>query len=475
MVEIQPGEAAPRVVYVGPRYTPTHEAAAKLFPQAELFCLSTFKEVFGWVQQKRADYGVLPVENSSTGAIAETYQLLLDQHYEPLTAHVKVKIVSEIYLPASLNLLAREPVELETIRRLYADYEAQLQCSDFIGSLPAHVEINKTISAEDAAGRLKDPRDACIGCDILERELNLTIVRSGIQDHYRSVTRFVAISAKHRPKDSRSTKTTLAFVIPDKPGMLVEALQLVASENINLATIKIFPIRDSRVFRRDFKDWFVVDVETSDTSRQFRRFTSKQKSRGELILGYKLLGSYPAFEHEESPVRPNNRKEVRGGRVDALLATIAQGESNRVEFKSTLRFDLKHGKVNRDLSKAAAKVIASFMNSAGGVLFIGIGDQKEAIGVENDIGELTKKDEDGFILALNQVVKDMIGPEFCQQVHPQIIDYNNKRVCAVEVERSSKPAWLSGEGPSVFYIRAGNSTHPLDAQEASDYIMRRFS
>lgn len=464
----------PRVVYLGPKYTFSHEAAVALFPDGDLSHVSTFREVFSLVDQENSDFGVLPVENSSTGVIPDTYQLLLGQSYEGVGQDVRVKIIRELLLPINHNLLAAQPLEIAGIERLYTHRQPELQCGVFIGQHLAGVDVIETLSTADAGFRAqKDSASACIGSDLLAVELKLIKIKSAIQDVQRNVTRFVAVSVSQPAV--KPNKTTFAVILPDKPGMLVEALQLLASQEINLTSIKTLPIHDSQIFPEEFKDWFVMDVGSADTSQKFRRFARKRADKSEVFLAYKNLGSYPTFNRggprRGAALGPGT--PPKAPKDDEWSRLISLGESGEVEFKATLRYDLRQAKVNKDLGKVVAKTIAAFMNSDGGVLFIGVGDGGEPIGVEADIQELRKKDEDGFLQALFQIVIDMIGTEFCQLVVPAFIDYGGARVCAVRVGISPQPAWLADGGATTFFVRAGNSSRPLDAKSALDYVLRR--
>jgi chorismate mutase/prephenate dehydratase len=469
----------PQVVYLGPKYTFSHEAATHMYPHAELFYKKSFKEVFKAVRTGEMDYGVLPVENSSTGAIMETCQLLVEQDFEPITGAIKVQIVKEFYLPVRLNLLARQQMSIADVKTLYTHRQPELQCVDFLGQYMPHAKRENTVSTADAAERLlQDATGACIGSDVLAREHKLVTIQEGIQDVYRNVTRFVGLSAKHEAI-GRAGKTTLAIIIPDKPGTLVETLQMLSAQGINLRNIKTLPIRDSRLFSSEFKDWFVLDIESSDACEKYKHFIKAKKERSDLILCFKPLGSYPVFtaENRNAAKHPPKPKKAPPTKQESLLALLHQtheGESDKVEFKSTLRFNLRSNSADKELPKAVAKAICAFMNAEGGTLFIGVGDHKEPIGIDRDIQGLSKKDEDGFVSTLFQLVVDMLGTEYCQLVHPTIMDYQDKRICAVQVDSSTKPAWYNDGNVQTFFVRAGNASRPFSPKEALDYILRKF-
>ncbi|MBI4681038.1 MAG: putative DNA binding domain-containing protein [Nitrospirae bacterium] len=473
----------PKVVYLGPKYTFSHEAALRMYPHAELFYRPSFREVFQAIQKGDMDYAVLPIENSSTGAIPEVCQLLVEQRYEALKENeVKIKIVKEFYLSVKLHLLARSQMSLLDIKVLYTHRQPQLQSMDFIETDLKHVEIKNTTSTADAAEKLFQDTSsalasACIGSELLAHEKKLTIIKSDIQDVYRNVTRFVGLSSLHNAA-LRTNKTTVAIIIHDKPGMLVEALQMISSQGINLRSIKTLPVRDDKYFSENFKDWFLLDIEASNTSTKYKHFIGNRNAKKDIIPGLKLLGSYMAFKPEPPLLsEPAKRKKTppdNRQRMLALLEKTKEGESENVEFKSTLRFNLRTNSADKELPKAVVKTICAFMNADGGTIFIGIGDHKEPIGIDKDIQCLSKKDEDGFISALYQYIVDIIGTEYCQLVHPYILDYQEKRICTVEVNSSNQPAWFNDGNTQTFFLRVGNPSRPLTPKDALLYILKKF-
>jgi hypothetical protein len=165
----------------------------------------------------------------------------------------------------------------------------------------------------------------------------------------------------------------------------------------------------------------------------------------------------------------------RADRAAFYAGLINGGETETVEFKSTLRFDFETRSLNKELAKAVAKTLCGFMNASGGYLFIGVGDEGQPVGIDEDIKLLTKKTLDGFLSAFHQVVSDLIGKEFTRFVHPEIAHYKGTNVCCVRVEPSSQPAWLSDAGRAALFIRVGKSSRPLDPKDANDYVMSRFA
>jgi hypothetical protein len=149
---------------------------------------------------------------------------------------------------------------------------------------------------------------------------------------------------------------------------------------------------------------------------------------------------------------------------------IGDGERDKLEFKSSLRWDWRAEKVNKSLEKATLKTIAAFMNSGGGHLVIGIDDKGEAVGLEKDYASLAKFGSDGFENHFTNLFNTAIGAEFRRFIRFNFKNLNGKEVCIVDVLASTKPAFVKWEEEEDFYIRTGNSTTALKLSEANSYI-----
>ncbi|KKT80972.1 MAG: hypothetical protein A2925_01605 [Candidatus Yanofskybacteria bacterium RIFCSPLOWO2_01_FULL_44_22] len=149
---------------------------------------------------------------------------------------------------------------------------------------------------------------------------------------------------------------------------------------------------------------------------------------------------------------------------------IANEENERLEFKSSFRWDLRQGKVNKNLEKSAMKTIAAFLNSDGGHLYIGVGDDQKVVGLKEDFNSLPKSNFDGFENHFTNVFHAMIGPEFRQYVRLTWHAFEGKDFCVIRVSPSTKPTYLRSEENEEFYIRTGNGTTSLRLSEAASYI-----
>lgn len=142
------------------------------------------------------------------------------------------------------------------------------------------------------------------------------------------------------------------------------------------------------------------------------------------------------------------------------------GESDTVEFKSTLRCNLHTGKADKKMENSCLKTIAAFLNSAGGLLLIGVDDDGNALGLSND----NFINEDKQLLHFNNLLKSHLGVEFSQFIRAAMVDLNGHRILLIQTLISSRPVFFSRDNEEIFYIRAGNATQPLKPSEVLMYV-----
>ena len=183
-----------------------------------------------------------------------------------------------------------------------------------------------------------------------------------------------------------------------------------------------------------------------------------------------------AFAHFQHALLAKDRatRNLREELVRDLPQVVAGGETGRVEFKSSLRWDHEARSVNRNLETAAVKAIAGFLNGKGGSLILGVDDLGGVIGLERDFGTLRRTDRDGYEQYLMGVVKKRLGGDLCPLIHLVFARVEGRDVCRVVVEPSHRPVYLEEAGSVRLYLRTGNSTRGLDVREAVDYVARRW-
>lgn len=164
----------------------------------------------------------------------------------------------------------------------------------------------------------------------------------------------------------------------------------------------------------------------------------------------------------------------------SLEDLIAEGESDELEFKSTLRWDLKEGTLNKKLEDVIMKTVAAFANSQGGTLLLGVADDGEVLGLEPDYNSLGGADRDKFELHLRNLLNQQFGPGFVtSKVGIKFHDLGENEVCQIETLPAKEPVIVSvkdknGQATEKFYARSGNLSQEIPLSEMNAYIKDRF-
>lgn len=154
----------------------------------------------------------------------------------------------------------------------------------------------------------------------------------------------------------------------------------------------------------------------------------------------------------------------------SVAELIKGGETDAVEFKSTLRVNLHTGEPDDKIQLSALKTIAGFLNAKGGTLLVGVKDDGEALGLTAD----KFSNEDKMGLHLVNLIKDRIGEVFLPYVHAHFEDQEDQRLLVIRCERGPKPAFVKEGAIQRFYVRGGNSTAELGGTSVTDYVKQRF-
>ena len=151
---------------------------------------------------------------------------------------------------------------------------------------------------------------------------------------------------------------------------------------------------------------------------------------------------------------------------------IREGENDSIEFKSTLRWDIRAGKTNQAIERACLKTIAAFLNSAVGTLLIGVRDDGSTEGIESD----KFVNDDKFLLHLWTLIRTCLGRDVSPYIRTILEKMDDKTVCMVQCRQSNRPVFLRQPGfDEDFYIRVGPSSNAMDISEALNYISDHFS
>ena len=266
-----------KIAYLGPEGTWTHQAAIKKFGHSVAYTpLPNFADVFDLVARRRADYGVVPIENSTEGAVSHTLDLFVDS---PL------HICAQILLRIENGLMAAIP--RERIRTLYSHSQVFGQCRAWIQRYFPNadlVEVASTTKAAQAARENAASGAAALGGPLAAELYGLTMLEPCIQDRATNTTRFLVIGEKTCPPTGHD-RTSILFAIHDRPGSLVNALRAFDEFQINMSKIESRPSK-----RKDWEYIFYVDLAGHCAEPRTAQALEALKAHCSFV---KLLGSYP--------------------------------------------------------------------------------------------------------------------------------------------------------------------------------------
>lgn len=265
------------IAYLGPEATYTHQAAMKKFGASLLYKpFSTIPDVFSAVEKGEADYGVIPVENSTEGAVIHSLDMLVESD---------LKIVAQVYLEISHNLIstaARE--EIETV---YSKDQALWQCRRWLQMNLPQAEQREASSTSRAVEMIKEePRAAAIASSLAAEIHGVPIVARNIQDRADNITRFLVVGkTSSGPVKNGQNKSSFVVSISDEIGALQRAISPFASRGINLTKIESRPSR-----KKVWDYYFFIDIIGHYEDPQVQEALAEVRKFCPLV---KWLGSYP--------------------------------------------------------------------------------------------------------------------------------------------------------------------------------------
>ncbi|WP_434055027.1 MAG: ATP-binding protein [Roseibium sp.] len=168
-------------------------------------------------------------------------------------------------------------------------------------------------------------------------------------------------------------------------------------------------------------------------------------------------------------------RSLRQEQTAHIPSIMQKGETDGVEFKSSLRWDMRENRINRGLEKVIAKTIAGFFNADGGYLLVGVDDDGKALGLEKDLSTLKSADLDAFERTVNDIVSKNLGGDLCPSIHTVFASVDGKDVAMIIIRPAPRAVYMEDGKSSVFYVRSGNSTRQLDVREALNYARSRWS
>ncbi|MBD1559429.1 prephenate dehydratase [Vibrio sp. S9_S30] len=281
-----------RVAFLGARGSYSHLASHQYFSRKnteliELNC-EHFKEITTTVESGHADYGVLPIENTSSGSINEVYDLL---------QHTTLYIVGELTLPIEHCLVATSDIRLEEIKTLYSHPQPHQQCSEFLSHLHG-VTLKSCVSTADAMQKVKDldRKDvAAIGNASSGKLYGLQPIQANIANQTENRTRFIVVARKPVEVSTQiPAKTTLIMSTSQQAGSLVETLLVLQRYGINMTKLESRPIMGN-----PWEEMFYIDLEAHLDSEEMNSAISEIIK---LTTHLKVLGCYPIENVEATQI-----------------------------------------------------------------------------------------------------------------------------------------------------------------------------
>ena len=157
-----------------------------------------------------------------------------------------------------------------------------------------------------------------------------------------------------------------------------------------------------------------------------------------------------------------------------IQTLLEQSEGANLEFKASLRYDIRKNEVSKEIERAIMKTVVGFLNADGGTILIGVNDAGTVCGLKNDYQSLPKKNRDGFENHFATLLKTMVGLTFAKYVQIYFDNISGEDVCHIRVQASHKPAYLKNDNKEEFFVRIGNSTQPFSMTDNADYIKTHF-
>ncbi|NUF49987.1 bifunctional chorismate mutase/prephenate dehydratase [Gilliamella sp. ESL0250] len=276
--------ATAKVAFLGPKGSYSHSAArryasAHLDEMIELGC-STFKDIFEQVENGAVDYGILPIENSSSGSINEVYDLL---------QKTNLHIIGELSLPIDHCVLAIPNSQLEQINTIYSHPQPFQQCSNFLENYP-HWKIvycDSTSSAMETVVKLNQPNVAAIGNKDGGELYGLQVLEHNFANQKENITRFIVLARQpFEVSDQIPAKTTILMKTGQQAGALVDALLVLRNHNIVMTKLESRPIHGT-----PWEEMFYIDLQGNIHSYEMQ---TALKELASMTLYTKVLGCYPS-------------------------------------------------------------------------------------------------------------------------------------------------------------------------------------
>ena len=272
------------IAFLGPKGSYSHSAtrryASTHFDQLTESSCSTFKDVFEKVESKVVDYGILPIENSSSGSINEVYDLL---------QKTNLHIIGELSLPIDHCVLAIPSAKLAQIDTIYSHPQPFQQCSNFLENYP-HWKIvycDSTSSAMETVAKLNQPNIAAMGNKDGGELYGLQVLEHNFANQKENITRFIVLAREPiEVSEQIPAKTTILMKTGQQAGALVDALSVLRNHNIVMTKLESRPIHGT-----PWEEMFYIDLQGNVHDYEMQ---VALKELAAITLYTKVLGCYPS-------------------------------------------------------------------------------------------------------------------------------------------------------------------------------------
>ncbi|MBD2784654.1 bifunctional chorismate mutase/prephenate dehydratase [Xenorhabdus sp. DI] len=273
-----------RITFLGPKGSYSHIAArqfaARHFNQLIECSCHKFSDIFSLVEIGQADYGILPLENTSSGAINEVYDLL---------QHTPLSLVGEITLPINHCVLIAEQTDISRIKTVYSHSQPFQQCSQYLNKYPDWniIYCESTAAAMQKVAELNSPEIAALGSEAGGMLYGLHVLENNLANQQENSTRFIVVSRKPiEVSDQVPAKTTFIMSTGQQAGALVDVLIILKKHDIPMSKLESRPING-----KPWEEMFYIDVQANLRSIKMQQAL---KELTEMTCFLKVLGSYPS-------------------------------------------------------------------------------------------------------------------------------------------------------------------------------------
>ena len=269
-----------------------------------------------------------------------------------------------------------------------------------------------------------------------------------LETDYKLICAVKAADAVRLARDCNPHLVLLDVMMPEMDGFSICRQLRGEAATKDLAIIFLSSLQDSQDRTRGIElgavDFITKPFDPGEVRARVRRQVELQEERRRLLA-------------------PTPSPEQR------IRQIIAEGENDRTEFKSTLRWSLKEGKINHGVEIAWLKTVAAFLNSDGGRLLVGVDNEGVPLGIQADSFE----NEDKYLLHVNNLLQQHLGVEQAANVRFGLHPAGEMKVLLIECSPAAKPVFVVDAGQESFYVRTGPGTRKLTMSEMLAYVEER--